>query len=150
MLKKFLLFTIFLLFFEIAKAQIEVIKSVNNSFPKVEEAVKVTISIENNSSKTKYLRVIEFFEGEIIYPKEKVRNITPSKGIIATIPPHLFWNFSLEPKTKISLEYVFAPKLVGPLTIQPTQVYDEEGNSYFSNSVRLEVKCNLNGRCKEK
>ena len=142
--------TLTFLLFQLSLACINVTKTVNSTAARVGDPLKVEIKINNDCDEEKTLTVREFFEGEIIYPREKIVNVS-SGGIIAWAPPHLLWqNVNIEKGGQKILTYVFKVVETGLLTIQPTEVVDELGNMYYSNKLEIMVVCNLNGECEPK
>jgi len=140
-------FVFLFLFLPISLACIDITKTINSTTANLMEPLEVKINISNRCGIEKNLTVIEFFEGEIVYPKDKVVNVS-TKGIIAWIPPHLLWSgIVLNANEERSLVYVFKPIQVGLITIQPTQAIDETGKIYYSNSLKITVVCNNNGKC---
>jgi hypothetical protein len=151
MLKK-IVFLVFLVsfFFYPAFSCIQVEKEANVTNSTVESPIEVTINIKNNCNYQKTVNIIEFFEGEVIYPKDKIANTT-SGNLIAAIPPRLIWRDVIVKASGSNLtRYVFRPLMIGLITIQPTQVIDENGVSYFSNDVKIDVDCNHNHICEKK
>jgi hypothetical protein len=151
MLKHFLFFIVFLfLFSSPVFACLQIKKETNSTKAFVEDSIEVAITIENNCGHQKIVSVIEFFEGEVIYPKDKVVNASIGE-LIASLPPRLVWkDISIEVNGKNIVKYIFKPMLIGLLTIQPTQVIDENGITYFSNKVKINVDCNHNKICEKK
>jgi len=140
----------FIIFLNLSYSCIEVKKSSNTSTVIVDSAVEIKIQIYNNCDKEKKVRVLEFVDGEVLYPIENyVSNIVPQNVIVA-IPPHISWkNVTINPNESKTLSYILKLKTVDLITIQPTQVIDEDGNIYYSNKIEIRVICNSNKICEE-
>jgi hypothetical protein len=143
-------FFVLLLLIGLSFSCINVYKELEQSKIIVNEPVSVNIKIKNFCEKERIINVKEFFVGEVIFPKENIVYIEVPKGIILAVPPFLFWkNIIVGSKEERNITYIFKPLQVGLTTIQPTEIIDNEGNVYYSNSISFFVDCNHNKICEK-
>ena len=143
-------FILFFLLFNLSFSCINIYKELNQLKIVVNESVSVNIKIKNFCDDERIVNVTEFFIGEVIFPKENVVYVKVSEGLILAVPPFLFWeNIRLESKEEKNITYIFKPLQVGLYFLQPTKVIDNNGNTYYSNSVSFFVDCNHNKLCEK-
>jgi len=126
-------------------SQITVIKDSVNEI-EFGDILTVNIQIRNFEGRDIDAIVQEFVIGADPIDPSSLISSQPSGGLIAALPPFYRWNLTLPQKSERTITYKIKPLSFGEYNIGQTKV-TTSGETFFSNSLSVMVKCKSNGIC---
>lgn len=149
MKKKFIFFIIFLTFCLLVNSSfalnIEVNKTAIDAI-NFGDILEVKIAIHNLENREIPVSVKEHItSADPIEPQNFSTGKCPYT--FCSEPPYYSWNVTLQPLSIYTITYKIKPLSFGDLVIPPTEVRTSSGETFYSDSLSVSVKCNQNGIC---
>lgn len=126
----------------------EVEKSVSSVNVTLDSPFTVTIKVKNlDSAESSFIIRESASNFQMVDPVPKEYS-TPSDDILAVRPPSYDWSISIPANSEKSVTYSARAKMVGSLTIGPTEVISPS-KKVLSNALVLNVACTSSNRCED-
>ena len=107
------------------------------------ETIEIRITIRSNTSSRKSLMIEETFGSNIDFTGQRPEYRTVSGYKV----PVLSYRLALEPSSRIEHVYQVTPRKAGEYSFSPATITDESGKKFYSNPVRVLVRCVQKDTC---